>query len=35
MLNAATDAEAKRLGRPVPDRRPHPAPRLLMRLHPE
>jgi CRISPR-associated endonuclease Csn1 len=33
MLHAAADAEARRLGRPVPDRRPHPAATLLMRLH--
>jgi CRISPR-associated endonuclease Csn1 len=33
MLQAATDAEARRLRRPVPDRRPHPAAKLLMRLH--
>lgn len=33
MLDAAAEAEAKRLGRPVPARRPHPAARLLMRLH--
>lgn len=33
LLHAALDEEAKRLGRPVPDRRPHPAAKLLMRLH--
>ncbi|MEI6162682.1 MAG: hypothetical protein WCP77_22860, partial [Roseococcus sp.] len=33
MMVAAADAEAARLGRPVPDRRPHPAAKLLMRLH--
>jgi CRISPR-associated endonuclease Csn1 len=33
LFNAAADAEAKRLGRPVADRRPHPAARLMMRLH--
>ena len=33
MLHAAMDAEAARLGRPVVDRRPHPAAKLLMRLH--
>jgi CRISPR-associated endonuclease Csn1 len=33
MMIAAADAEAKRLKRPVPDRRPHPAAKLLMRLH--
>ncbi len=33
MLHAAADAEAKRLGRPVPDRRPHPAAKLLARIH--
>ncbi len=33
MLHAAADEEAKRLGRSVPDRRPHPAAKLLMRLH--
>lgn len=32
-LHAAQDAEAARLRRPVPDRRPHPAAKLLMRLH--
>jgi CRISPR-associated endonuclease Csn1 len=30
---AAQDAEATRLGRAVPDHRPHPAAKLLMRLH--
>ena len=30
---AAQQAEAERLGRPSPDLRPHPAARLLMRLH--
>ena len=33
MMVAAADAEAVRLKRPVPDRRPHPAAKLLMRLH--
>jgi CRISPR-associated endonuclease Csn1 len=33
MLHAAMDAEAARLGRPATDRRPHPAAKLLMRLH--
>lgn len=33
MMVAAADAEAARLRRPVPDRRPHPAAKLLMRLH--
>jgi len=33
MMDAAADAEAARLKRPVPDRRPHPAAKLLMRLH--
>ncbi|WP_051213384.1 type II CRISPR RNA-guided endonuclease Cas9 [Rubritepida flocculans] len=33
LLEAARDAEAARLGRPLPDRRPHPAARLLLRLH--
>ncbi|MDX6748845.1 type II CRISPR RNA-guided endonuclease Cas9 [Geminicoccaceae bacterium 1502E] len=33
MLDAARDDEAKRLGRQVPDRRPHPAAKLLLRLH--
>ena len=33
MLRAAMDAEAKRLRRAVPDRRPHPAAKLLVRLH--
>ena len=33
MLQAAGDAEARRLCRQVPDRRPHPAARLLVRLH--
>lgn len=33
MMEAAADAEAARLKRPVPDRRPHPAAKLLMRLH--
>ncbi len=33
MLLAAGDAQEKRLGRPAPDRRPHPAAKLLMRLH--
>jgi CRISPR-associated endonuclease Csn1 len=33
MFDAAADAEAKRLKRPVPALRPHPAARLLMRLH--
>jgi CRISPR-associated endonuclease Csn1 len=33
MMVAAADAEAARLKRPVPDRRPHPAAKLLMRLH--
>ena len=33
MMVAAADAEAGRLGRPLPDRRPHPAAKLLMRLH--
>jgi len=32
-FDAARQAEAGRLGRPVPDRRPHPAAKLLMRLH--
>ncbi|MGH7041544.1 MAG: type II CRISPR RNA-guided endonuclease Cas9 [Acetobacteraceae bacterium] len=32
-FDAARQAEAARLGRPVPDLRPHPAARLLMRLH--
>ena len=30
---AAQQAEAARLGRPTPDPRPHPAAKLLMRLH--
>ena len=30
---AAQQAEAERLGRPSPDVRPHPAARLIMRLH--
>ena len=33
MMEAAADAEAARLQRPLPDRRPHPAAKLLMRLH--
>lgn len=33
IMQAARDAEAKRLGRQLEDRRPHPAARLLMRLH--
>lgn len=33
LLDAARDAEARRLKRPTPDRRPHPAAKLLMRLH--
>jgi len=33
MLHAAMDAEAVRLKRQPPDRRPHPAAKLLMRLH--
>ncbi len=33
MLHAAADAEARRLGRRASDRRPHPAARLLLRLH--
>lgn len=33
MFDAAADAEAKRLGRPVTARRPHPAAKLLMQLH--
>lgn len=33
LMDAAADEEAKRLGRPVPDRRPHPAAKLMMRLH--
>jgi len=33
MMEAAADAEAARLKRPVPDRRPHPAAKLMMRLH--
>jgi CRISPR-associated endonuclease Csn1 len=33
MFDAAADAEAKRLGRPVNTRRPHPAAKLLMKLH--
>jgi CRISPR-associated endonuclease Csn1 len=33
LMQAAMDAEAKRLGRKLVDRRPHPAARLLMRLH--
>jgi CRISPR-associated endonuclease Csn1 len=33
MLQAAQDAEAARLGRPRDDHRPHPAAKLLMRLH--
>lgn len=33
MLHAAQDAEVARLGRALPDRRPHPAGKLLMRLH--
>jgi len=32
-FDAATQAEAHRLGRAVPDLRPHPAAKLLMRLH--
>jgi CRISPR-associated endonuclease Csn1 len=32
-FDAAQEAEARRLGRKVPDLRPHPAARLLMRLH--
>ena len=33
VMQAAMDAEAKRFGRKLPDRRPHPAARLLLRLH--
>ena len=33
MMVAAADAEAARLKRPLPDRRPHPAAKLLLRLH--
>lgn len=33
VMQAAMDAEAKRLGRKLTDGRPHPAARLLMRLH--
>lgn len=33
MMEAAADAEAARLKRPILDRRPHPAAKLLMRLH--
>jgi CRISPR-associated endonuclease Csn1 len=33
MMEAAADAEATRLKRPTLDRRPHPAAKLLMRLH--
>jgi len=33
MMVAAADAEAARLKRPLPDRRPHPAAKLFMRLH--
>lgn len=33
MLHAAIDAQSARLGRPIVDRRPHPAAKLLMRLH--
>jgi CRISPR-associated endonuclease Csn1 len=33
VMQAAMDAEAKRLGRKLADRRPHPAARLLTRLH--
>jgi CRISPR-associated endonuclease Csn1 len=33
LFDAAADAEAKRLGRPMPPRRPHPAAKLMMRLH--
>jgi CRISPR-associated endonuclease Csn1 len=33
MMVAAADAEAARLKRAAPDRRPHPAAKLLMRLH--
>jgi CRISPR-associated endonuclease Csn1 len=33
MLDAAADEEARRLKRPVPARRPHPAAKLTMRLH--
>lgn len=32
-FDAAQEAEARRLGRTVPDLRPHPAAKLLMRLH--
>jgi len=32
-FNAAQQAEAARLGRKVPDHRPHPAAKLLIRLH--
>ena len=32
-FDAAREAEAARLGRKVPDLRPHPAAKLLMRLH--
>jgi CRISPR-associated endonuclease Csn1 len=32
-FDAAQEAEARRLGRKVPDLRPHPAAKLLMRLH--
>lgn len=32
-FHAAQEAEARRLGRKVPDLRPHPAAKLLMRLH--
>ena len=33
LLDAAAEAEAKRLGRKVAERKPHPAATLLMRLH--
>jgi len=33
IFDAAREAEAARLGRNVPDLRPHPAAKLLMRLH--
>ncbi len=32
-FDAAQEAEARRLGRPCPDMRPHPAAKLLLRLH--
>ena len=32
-FDAAREAEARRLGRSPPDLRPHPAAKLLMRLH--